>query len=91
MRAYSAAQDIEPKGNDAAELGLGERLSCGRGGKEGGRRAWPTEGALADVNLKDTVRVQRLLSFNVGDAPWLIYDQGRKGGAASGRPCRSGR
>jgi hypothetical protein len=30
------------------------------------------------MNLKEIVKVQQPLSSNVGDAPWLIYDQGKK-------------
>jgi hypothetical protein len=30
------------------------------------------------MNLKEIVKVQQPLSSNVEDAPWLIYDQGKK-------------
>jgi hypothetical protein len=30
------------------------------------------------MNLKEIVKVQQPLSTNVADAPWLIYDRGKK-------------
>jgi hypothetical protein len=30
------------------------------------------------MDLKEIVKVQQPLSSNVGDAPWLIYDRGKK-------------